>query len=66
MLSVFLLMMYVQSYGGGFKYSAASNSNIYNGQLGLNIVGGVSPLLLWMNDEGEVLSNELSMDGVVQ
>ena len=45
--------------------SAASNSNLYNGQLGVNIVGGVSPFsVTWMNGEGEVLSNELSMDGV--
>ena len=44
---------------------AASSSNMYNGQLGVNIVGGVSPFTVtWMNDEGEVLSNELSMEGV--
>ena len=45
--------------------SAASNSSLYNGQLGVNIVGGVSPFsVTWMNDEGEVLSNEPSMEGV--
>ena len=44
--------------------SAASNSNIYNGQLGVNIVGGVSPFTVtWMNDEGEVLSNEPKYGG---
>ena len=33
--------------------SAASSSNTYNGQLGVNIVGGVSPFAVtWMNDEG--------------
>ena len=38
---------------------------ICNGQLGVNIVGGVSPFTVtWMNDEGEVLSNEPSMEGV--
>ena len=32
--------------------SAASNSNLYNGQLGVNIVGGVSPFsVTWMNGE---------------
>ncbi len=45
--------------------SAASNSNTYNGQLGVNIVGGVSPFAVtWMNDEGEVLSNESNMEGI--
>ena len=45
--------------------SAASNSSLYNGQLGVNIAGGVSPFsVTWMNDEGEVLSNEPSMEGV--
>ena len=45
--------------------SAASSSNTYNGQLGVNIVGGVSPFAVtWMNDEGEVLSNESSIEGI--
>ena len=45
--------------------SAASNSNIHNGQLGVDIVGGVSPFTVtWMNHEGEVLSNEPSVEGL--
>ena len=43
----------------------ASGSNTSNAQLGISVVGGVSPFTVtWMDEEGEVLSNESNMEGV--
>ena len=43
----------------------ASGSNTSNAQLGVSVVGGVSPFTVtWKDEEGEVLSNESNMDGI--
>ena len=43
----------------------ASGSNVYNAQLGVSILGGVSPFnIKWMSQTGALLSNEPTIDGV--
>lgn len=45
--------------------SPASNSNVHNGELAVSIVGGASPFTIsWLNEDGAVISNEASMEGI--